>query len=320
MFEIAEKPSSPGHEKAKALYDLGATTVYASRHDPRFPYALYVPHEILAPDNDVELVVVMHGTGRQFTQYRDAFAPFGRWKRCIVLCPLFPVGVRGDGDRNGFKRLVEGDIRYDQVLLGMVSEVGERYGKRFDTFALFGYSGGGQYVNRFAYVHPERLWAASIGAPGNVTVLDQTKAWWIGVGGFERHFGKPFDVAALKRVPVQMVVGRAELRAVPIASAAEFFAAGGVRHEHHVVCALAGIRQAGGPRRSLSPVLLLHCKLADMRLSVVLVFACRTDGNDSDGGAIDWHAVRDAAGGRASRDAGEDLHCTGPFDRCGDLI
>lgn len=211
MFDIAEKPSSPGHEKAKALYDLDSTTVYASRHDSRFPYALYVPREILESDNDVELVVVMHGTGRQFTQYRDAFAPFGRWNRCIVLCPLFPVGVLGDDNRNGFKRLVEGDIRYDKVLLDMVSEVGERYGKRFDKFALFGYSGGGQYVNRFAYVHPERLWAASIGAPGNVTVLDQTKAWWLGVGGFERHFGKPFDPAALKRVPVQMVVGRADL-------------------------------------------------------------------------------------------------------------
>lgn len=211
MFDIAEKPSSPGHEKAKALYDLDSTTVYASRHDSRFPYALYVPREILESDNDVELVVVMHGTGRQFTQYRDAFAPFGRWNRCIVLCPLFPVGVLGDDNRNGFKRLVEGDIRYDKVLLDMVSEVGERYGKRFDKFALFGYSGGGQYVNRFAYVHPERLWAASIGAPGNVTVLDQTKDWWLGVGGFERHFGKPFDPAALKRVPVQMVVGRADL-------------------------------------------------------------------------------------------------------------
>lgn len=211
MFDIAQKPSSPGHEKAKALYDLDSTTVYASRHDSRFPYALYVPREILESDNDVELVVVMHGTGRQFTQYRDAFAPFGRWNRCIVLCPLFPVGVLGDDNRNGFKRLVEGDIRYDKVLLDMVSEVGERYGKRFDKFALFGYSGGGQYVNRFAYVHPERLWAASIGAPGNVTVLDQTKDWWLGVGGFERHFGKPFDPAALKRVPVQMVVGRADL-------------------------------------------------------------------------------------------------------------
>ncbi|MGH8780877.1 alpha/beta hydrolase [Paraburkholderia sp.] len=172
---------------------------------------LYVPNEILASGNDVELVVVMHGTGRQFTQYRDAFAPFGRWNRCIVLCPLFPVGVLGDGNRSGFKRLIEGDIRYDKVLLDMVSEVGERYRKRFDRFALFGYSGGGQFVNRFAYVHPERLWAASIGAPGNVTVLDRTKDWWLGTGGFERHFGKPFDAAALQRVPVQMIVGRADL-------------------------------------------------------------------------------------------------------------
>ena len=210
MFE-AETRSAPGHEKAQALYDLGSTTVYASRHDSRFPYVLYVPPEVLTPGNDVELVVVMHGTGRQFTQYRDAFAPFGRWNRCIVLCPLFPVGVRGDDERSGFKRLIEGDIRYDKVLLDMVNEVGERYGKRFDKFALFGYSGGGQYVNRFAYAHPERLWAASIGAPGNVTVLDDTKDWWLGTGGFERHFGKPFDLATLQRVPVQMVVGRADL-------------------------------------------------------------------------------------------------------------
>ena len=210
MFN-AETRSAPGHEKAQALYDLGSTTVYASRHDSRFPYVLYVPPEVLTPGNDVELVVVMHGTGRQFTQYRDAFAPFGRWNRCIVLCPLFPVGVRGDGERSGFKRLIEGDIRYDKVLLDMVTEVGERYGKHFDKFALFGYSGGGQYVNRFAYAHPERLWAASIGAPGNVTVLDDTKDWWLGTGGFERHFGKPFDLATLQRVPVQMVVGRADL-------------------------------------------------------------------------------------------------------------
>ncbi len=211
MFDTAQTLPGLSSAKAEALYDLGSTTVYASRHDPRFPYVLYVPDEILAPGNDVELVVVMHGTGRHFTQYRDAFAPFGRWNRCVVLCPLFPVGVLGDGNRSGFKRLVEGDIRYDKVLLDMVSEVGERYGKHFERFALFGYSGGGQFTNRFAYVHPERLWAASIGAPGNVTVLDQTKDWWLGLGGFERHFGKRFDAAALKRVPVQMIVGRADL-------------------------------------------------------------------------------------------------------------
>jgi hypothetical protein len=211
MFDSVEEPSRPSLEKAAVLYDLGSTTVYACKRDPRFAYALYAPHEVTSRSNDVELVVVVHGTGRQFMQYRDAFAPFGRWNRCIVLCPLFPVGVLGDGNRNGFKRLVEGDIRYDEILLQMVAEVGERYGKSFGKFALSGYSGGGQYVHRFAYVHPERLWAASIGAPGNVTVLDDSKSWWLGVRDFERHFGKPFDLDALRRVPVQMVVGKADL-------------------------------------------------------------------------------------------------------------
>ncbi|MEX3630556.1 MAG: alpha/beta hydrolase [Burkholderia sp.] len=172
---------------------------------------LYVPEQIAEAGNDVELLVVMHGTGRQFIQYRDAFAPFGRWNRCIVLCPLFPAGVRGDRERSGYKRLVDGGIRYDEVLLAMVEEIGELYGKRFERFGLFGYSGGGQFVNRFAFAHPQRLWAASIGAPGNVTLLDMNKDWWLGLGGFERQFGKPFDLAALRRVPVQMIVGRADL-------------------------------------------------------------------------------------------------------------
>lgn len=198
-------------ERGQAYYELGSTTVFASRHDPRFAYTLYVPETILEPGNDVELVVVMHGTGRQFAHYRDAFAEFGRWNNCVVLCPLFPVGVRGDGNRDGFKHLVEGDIRYDRALLDMVDEISDRYGKRFDQFALFGFSGGGQFANRFAYLHPEKLWAVSIGAPGSVTLLDIDRDWWVGLRGFEQQFGKAFNLDALKRVPVHMVVGKADL-------------------------------------------------------------------------------------------------------------
>ncbi len=208
---IADSSSTEAVDRGAALYDLGSTTVFSHRADPRFAYTLYVPPTVREASNDVELVVVMHGTGRQFTQYRDKFAPFGRWNDCIVLCPLFPVGVLGDGNRDGFKHLVEGDIHYDRVLLDMVADVGERYGKRFDTFALFGFSGGGQFVNRFAYLHPERLWAASIGAPGSVTLLDVDRDWWVGLRGFEQRFGKRFDLDALRRVPVQMVVGKADL-------------------------------------------------------------------------------------------------------------
>jgi poly(3-hydroxybutyrate) depolymerase len=197
-------------DRGSQIYDLGHTTIFASKSDPRFSYCLYVP-PTLGQGDPPDLVVVMHGTGRAFTSYRDAFASLGRWNNCIILCPLFPVGVRGDGNRDGFKYMQEADIRYDNILLSIVEEVGERYSLDVGRFALFGYSGGGHFTHRFLMFHPDRLWAASIGAPGSVTLLDPTRDWWVGIRDVKERFGIEIDPAAMARVPVQMVVGAADL-------------------------------------------------------------------------------------------------------------
>lgn len=204
-------PAAGSPDRGKALYDLNRTTVFAHREDARFSYCLYVPPQIEHHAERPELVVMVHGTRRTFTDYRDQLAEFGRWNYCIVLCPLFPAGVLGDGNRDGFKHIEEGGIRYDQVLLGMVREVGEKYACAFERFALAGYSGGGQFVNRFAFLHPRRLWAACIGAPGSVTLLDPDRNWWVGTGGMRGRFGLDPDLAALRQVPMHLVVGSADL-------------------------------------------------------------------------------------------------------------
>jgi pimeloyl-ACP methyl ester carboxylesterase len=205
----AAPPTEP--DRGRALYHYGATTVFAARSDPRFAYCLYVPPDLERAGVRPELVVAMHGTGRSFIQYRDAFAGFARWNNCLVLAPLFPVGVLGDGNRSGFKYMAEGDIRYDAVLLSMVAEVEERYRVAFPRFALFGYSGGAHFAHRFLYLHPDRLWAVSVGAPGSVTLPDATRDWWVGVRDLSARFGIPFDPAAVARVPVQIVVGEVDL-------------------------------------------------------------------------------------------------------------
>ena len=206
-----QKPEEDAAARGKALYEFGATPVYASKRDPRFSYCLYVPHDLETSGVRPELVVAMHGTGRGFTGYRDAFEAFARWNHCIVLAPLFPIGVLGDGYRDGFKYMREGEIRYDHALLAMVEEVAQRYGLAFDRFALFGYSGGGHFAHRFLLLNPKRLWAVSIGAPGSVTLLDPTRDWWVGTRNLHTLFGVEPDLPAMREVAVQMVVGAADL-------------------------------------------------------------------------------------------------------------
>ena len=86
-----------------------------------------------------------------------------------------------------------------------------KFGRRFERFGLFGYSGGGQFVNRYALLHPETLWAVSIGAPGSVTLLDPEQDWWVGVRDAQARFGKAVDAEALRKVAVHMIVGKADL-------------------------------------------------------------------------------------------------------------
>ncbi|WEX09030.1 alpha/beta hydrolase [Chelativorans sp. AA-79] len=197
--------------RAQAVYDYGETAIFAATADPRFHMLLYVPPAVME-GRKVDLLVAVHGTSRTSAiEFRDGFAEFGLYNDCAVLCPIFPVNVRGDGQRSGYKYMVEGDIRYDHVVLSMVEEMARKYGQDWSKFAIFGFSGGGHFAHRFAILHPERLWAASIGAPGSVTLLDPARDWWVGIRDVAEKFGRPFDPAALARVPVHMVVGALDL-------------------------------------------------------------------------------------------------------------
>ncbi len=188
-------------------YDRGFAVHSASMADPRFSYSLYVPDSALEADSKPTLIVSVHGTGRDFVPTLHALAPFARRHNCVVLCPLFPAGVRGDRNLHGYKYLLEGDIRYDRVLLDMIDEVAGRYGANFSRFALCGFSGGGHFVHRFLLLHPQLLLACSIGAPGSVTLIDDRRQWWVGTGDIESTFAVKLDLDALRRVPVHMAVG-----------------------------------------------------------------------------------------------------------------
>jgi predicted peptidase len=190
-----------------SVYERGETTLFASRSDQRFSYCMYVPKAYEEDDSAYPLVIPVHGSGRGAQSFRSKFIDFAEANQCIILAPLFPCGIIEPREMDNYKFIKFHDIRYDLVLLDMVDEIAERYRVSPDRFLIHGFSGGAQFVHRFLYLHPKRLAAASIAAPGRVTLLDETLPWWMGTRDFSREFGAQPDVDALRQVAVQMIVG-----------------------------------------------------------------------------------------------------------------
>ena len=190
--------------------------VFALRSEPRVSWCMHVPPTFAESPAGHSLVVAVHGTGRGAQSYRDAFGAYAAENRWVVLAPLFPVGVRGDGNADGYKQLLEGELRYDLLLLAMVDELEEVLSIEFRRFRLFGFSGGGHFAHRFLYLHPDRLDAVSVGSPGGITRIDATRDWWLGTRNLKERFGRELDVERIRRVRVQLLVGSADDELLPV--------------------------------------------------------------------------------------------------------
>lgn len=191
-------------------YELAKTGVVALQADPRVSYQAYVPSRYDPTKSETQrfdLIIGQHGSARLVREYRNGFSDTAERHNAFVLSPLFPIGLVEAGDADGFKRLEFRGLRYDLLLWTMVGEIERRYGVAFDRIVMHGFSGGGQFVHRFAYLHAPRLHAISVGAPGKVTLLDASRDWWVGTRDVEQRFGRAIDLDAMRRLHVQLVIG-----------------------------------------------------------------------------------------------------------------
>ncbi|WP_445190522.1 alpha/beta hydrolase [Shinella sp. WSD5-1] len=175
--------------------------------DQRFSWCCYIPDGYdPAGDRVHPLAVLVHGSLRDADILRDAFIDFAEAHQCLLLAPLFPAGIDDAEDLHNYKHIAYRGIRYDLIVLDMIEELAGRYRVAKEKVLMHGFSGGAQFAHRFFYLHPGRLRAVSVGAPGTVTLPDQ-RDWWVGVKGMEEVFGRPLDVAAMRDVAVQLVIG-----------------------------------------------------------------------------------------------------------------
>jgi poly(3-hydroxybutyrate) depolymerase len=204
--------------KNTALMGAGtkkAPILRACRIDQRFSYYLYIPRGFI-PENtaNYRIASVIHGTLRNAEKLRDAFIDFANETNTLILAPLFPCGIIDREDIHNYKFIKFHDIRFDHVLLDMVDDVRETFGIVEEKFLLHGFSGGGQFAHRMFYLHPDRLAAVSVGAPGRATYLDKEEDWYTGIRDFEVQFRKPIDLVALKKVSVLLLAGSEDTESV----------------------------------------------------------------------------------------------------------
>jgi len=193
-------------------HDKGHVPFLASQVDARFPYMMYVPRDY--DENATKtypLLVLVHGTERGPHHYLDQNAEFAEENDVILLAPLFPVGTHGGKDLENYKLVEYKGTRYDLILLSMVDEVLSKYRIDGNKFNLFGFSGGGHFSHRFFYLHPHRLSALSIGAPGMITLIDDDSDWWVGTQDIYWKFNARMNLDAMRLVDVQMVIGEKDL-------------------------------------------------------------------------------------------------------------
>ncbi|MEU5263732.1 alpha/beta hydrolase [Amycolatopsis sp. NPDC021455] len=214
MIRVADLPAT--HPGRRLL--TKRSPFFAAPGEPRCSYCVYVPTS-WTPDAELPVLVAVHGTGRSVGELREGFIPFAERHRLIVVIPLFPVGIDDPDDVDGYKLLDAHGIRFDLVLLDILEQVRFRWNARIGTVLLCGHSGGGQFAHRFLYLHPDRVAAVAVGAPGRVTLLDDALAWPDGVGDTRERFGITVDPGAVVRVPVLLVIGadddgRADLAAM----------------------------------------------------------------------------------------------------------
>ena len=141
----------------------------------------------------------------------ENLTPISPKHACAVLVPFFPADILAWDDLDSYKVVAYHDIRFNTILLSMVTEVAEVYSIEADKFLLAGFSGGGQLAQHFLYLHPGRLRAVSIGAPGSITLPDTELDWPKEIRNLLDVFGADFsagpDYEAMGNVGVQFVVG-----------------------------------------------------------------------------------------------------------------
>ncbi len=173
--------------------------------DYRQFYYLYLPR---AKYSRTSLLVSIHGIKRMANEHIDAFAIFAERYGVALVVPVFPADRFSDYQRLGVSKK---SLRADRTLHDILEEVSVLTAINTDQLFMFGYSGGGQFVHRYAMAYPERVNRIVVAAPGWYTFPDLSLKYPYGIASTRKISGRAFEPARFLTVPSCVVVGEKDI-------------------------------------------------------------------------------------------------------------
>lgn len=197
--------------------------------DFHWPFLLYVPKENVLP----VLLVIPNNSGQSTDDFRiheiKARRQIIRMVRDfggLGVPILIPIFHRSKSDWRIYTHALDRDClltekrslkRLDLQLLAMIDHAsniihdkGQNLGKKI---LLFGFSASGMFVNRFSFLHPDRVLAVASGSPGGWPIIPvedykgQPLRYPIGIADITTLTGTEFDLDGVRRVPMFLFLG-----------------------------------------------------------------------------------------------------------------
>ncbi len=153
---------------------------------------------------DLPLFFAVHGIGRRAKDQARFFAPLVEAIGGMVVAPVF-----GKSQFSGYQRLrqTKQDVRSDLAFQHLVAHVHRKLEIPRAPVVLFGYSGGGQFVHRFAMAYPRLVKRMAIAAPGWFTFPDKGIRFPRGISETSVLPDLTFDSARFLKIPSLVLVG-----------------------------------------------------------------------------------------------------------------
>jgi dienelactone hydrolase len=197
---------------------------------------LYVPAELREP-NAANLthtfLVLPNNTGKlndSLEVHEEAVkkrvgqaAAIAGMLKVAVIMPVFP---RPESDWKIYTHALDRDsmltdkkqyARFDLQTIAMIDDARQRLkaeGRKMDKrVLLMGFSASGMFVNRFTFLHPDRVKAVAVGSPGGWPIVpvethkEKELRYPIGIADLKKVAGKRLDLASLRKVPMFVFLG-----------------------------------------------------------------------------------------------------------------